>query len=61
MFKIDNVVFLKGVFYRIEDIKLITINEGIFGLSDTTCVIRFKNLKRGNRFELTDIHLKQIL
>ena len=60
VFVTGKVVHLRGVPYRVKSIREITINEGIFGLTDRTYVIRLRNLNRGNEFEITDVHLKQI-
>jgi len=57
--KIGNILYSKhnDTPFRVEEIKIITINEGIFGLEETDICFTVRNLATGKKTELAEYHM----
>ncbi|RLE37798.1 hypothetical protein DRJ17_05755 [Candidatus Woesearchaeota archaeon] len=57
--KIGSILYSKhnGTPFRVEEIKIITINEGVFGLEETDVCFTVRNLATGKKTELTEYHM----
>lgn len=57
--KIGNILYSKynDTPFRVKEIKIITINEGISGLEETDICFTVRNLATGKKTELAEYHM----